>query len=234
MRRNGAMKDGKFKFFEKCTPARIKTIGTAAFAVLLIAFSVALPVYAWLLPSKNLAGYAPVSAPESLYIGTGNEEDIRYLYFSGVDYDEAGQVEYVLSVQGEGIPSYGLQLGYTTNNPLTYSLYAAEQYTEGLPAPEGAVRYVSFDPSVADTFYVKTNDVPIEGREPNVQMSTTYGDYLHVDEHANPRYWQSAHSFAAEPMGFVHYYILRISWEEGENNRETDIICFAARVKFYE
>ena len=99
---------------------------------------------------------------------------------------------------------------------------------------EGAVRYVSFDPSVADTFYVKTNDVPIEGREPNVQMSTTYGDYLHVDEHANPRYWQSAHSFAAEPMGFVHYYILRISWEEGENNRETDIICFAARVKFYE
>ncbi|MBP5593046.1 MAG: hypothetical protein J6X75_02625 [Clostridia bacterium] len=231
----------------------INRIGAILLAVLFFVSSIAVPVYAWLYFGRNVAGYAPISSPESLFIGTGNEEDIKYLYFSGVDISRSQTyMEYVLCVSGEGIQYYGLQFGYTTNNQFTYSLYNAtkvDSYTDG------AVVYYSHDESVAPSYYVKTAEqgqspvaIPItylnkaESEEilaTDALHGNTFGSYANVNKYAEPIYWKTTKSISVETGAgltrqFTHYYILRISWEPGKNNRETDIICIAAKVASYD
>lgn len=214
--------------------ARAKAIYAISLAVVIASAAIAAPVYAWITLSKGASVYAPISAPESLYIGTGNGEDIKYLFFNGINLSSAGYAEYIICINGEGIASYGLQFGYTTNNPLTYSIYAAEQVTSG-PIPSSAVTYVSSDPTVADTYYVKTTGSPMSVSMVNAPLSTTYGSYQYVNSSATPVYWKTASSIPANETGaaFTHYYILQISWTHGQNNRETDIVCISAKVGGY-
>ena len=59
----------------------------------------------------------------------------------------------------------------------------------------------------------------------------TYGDYDEVDKYGEPLYWQTTNIEPGYANGdFITYYILRVNVNDKEiNDRETDVICFAAK-----
>ena len=207
--------------------------------------------YAWMVSDKRLAAYAPVSAPEALYIGAGHRdienntfEDIRYMYFDGLDAEEGNYVDKVFCVFGKGIRNYRLQIAYTTNNPFTYQIYHAQEVAAsdlvGDP-PANSVMYVTHQ-TTPETFYYYADGEPLAGTYLNqgagglangTKHSNTYDDYTHVQANAEPIYWQSSASPAEtgnSSEDFVNYYILRVNKNGKENNdRETDILCIVAK-----
>lgn len=233
---------------ENQTPERPKrtgrTVGTVAF-VLAVAAILSLPVLAWFNLRKELKAYAPVSAPESLYIGAGHKsadtfEDIRYLYFDGIDAtDDTGYSDYVFCVYGQFVSGFRLQLAYTTNNQFSYELYMAQ---ESEVSSEGAVRYVTHT-ATPETYYYSVSGPMIEGTFLNRTVvdgleiadgsyhNDTYGEYTELDRFAEPLYWQTANVIPGNIRGeFVHYFILRVRTnEKTANDRETDVLCIAAR-----
>ena len=210
------------------------------FAVL----SLGVATYAWYSTRAGIAVYAPVTSPEALYIGAGHRdmtedtfEDIRYLYFGGLDAEGADYVDKVFCVYGSGIGAYKIQLAYTTNNPFTYQLYHATE-----SEVSGSVAYVVHQ-GEAKTYYYSANGEAVSGNylnrttENGVSVATsanhadTYGEYNAVQKHAEPIYWQTAAAETGNLRGdFVNYYLLRINKNgKATNDRETDVICIAAR-----
>lgn len=174
-------------------------------------------------------------------------EDIRYLYLNGIDVNEdQGYYDYVFCIFGKAIHYYRLQLAYTTNNQFEYELYRA---TETTTYQQGAVEYVTHE-DVPRTFYYYTdNSRKIQGTFLNRTVvggeaiadstlhNATYGDgdggYSNVQKYAEPIYWQSSTS-DKEPGNsdgdFINYYILRVKMNgKAANDRETDVICIAAK-----
>ncbi|MBP5177460.1 MAG: hypothetical protein ILP02_02625, partial [Clostridia bacterium] len=201
---------------------RIRIANVFLACVLVVLSVAAIPTLAWFYSGKNLAAYAPISTPESLFIGTGQREDIRYLYFSGIDVTkEKKYVDYVISVRGEGVGGYMLQLGYTTNNQFSYAIYGA---TESFSAEEGAVEYVPVNTSLSVAYY-KASGEAISGVYLNKQEAVeaiaktsdsyhalTYDSYDSVHKYAEPIYWQTADRIRLDSgREFTHYYILRVS-----------------------
>ena len=226
-----------------------KLILSVCILVILILCLTGLPVFAWFYMHKSLAAYAPVSSPESLYIGSGHcepdrFEDIRYLYFESMNAREDDYWDYVFCVYGKSVPGYKLQLAFTTNNQFTYEIYNA---TESSVDSEGAIEvWTHTDPSVP-YYYTLTGDA-IGGNYLNSQVvdgetianstkhAQTYrteeGSYDNVQYYAEPIYWQTSTAQSGNARGtFVNYYILRVIKPVGmvTNNRETDILCLAAK-----
>lgn len=216
---------------------------------LLLLLSAIVPVYAWFASQHDLAAYAPVSSPEALYIGAGHTElendlfeDIRYMYFNGMDVtDETHYVDRVFCVYGKSISGYRLQLAYTTNNQFTYEIYHA---TESQVQSASAVAY-STHGATPTTYYYSINGSAIAGTYLNkttvegedlasqTYHTDTYGSYSNVNKYAEPIYWQTTGVEAGSPHGrgnFVNYYILRVRTDaKSLNDRETDVICISAK-----
>lgn len=223
---------------------RVVTVG------ILCLSSVGTLVYAWMFSDKRLSAYAPVSSPELLNIGAGHRdaengtfEDIRYMYFDGLDAKDEEYFDKVFCVYGKGVEKYKIQLAYTTNNPFTYEIYPASE-SEVYSAT--AVAYSTHQtPSV--TYYYSINGEVISGNYLNKTVengktvandeyhSLTYdyneSSYDNVNEFAEPIYWQtSSAETGSEDADFVNYYILRVHKNGKENNdRETDVLCIAAK-----
>ena len=225
---------------------KLKIIGLSIAMFFTFAILVVVPVYAWL-SGHEVVVYAPINTSTSLYIGAGNEEDIRYLSFEGIDATSAQRyVDYVFSVTGEFVRHYKIQLAFTTNNEFTFELYKAT--TTKPENPSGQVDYVThpLDGSSAQTitYYIdnngkvngsyrnqKGNDLLGNDSTSNPFYSDTYGSYTYVDKNAVPLYWQTNATIEAGGDSFHHFYILRlIIGNKTTNDRETDIICIAARV----
>ena len=222
---------------------------TLVVVCLALALAIALPVYAWFVSDIRLAAYAPVSSPEALYIGAGHSdlahdsfEDIRYMYFNGMDAtDENHYVDRVFCVYGKSVSGYRLQLAYTTNNQFTYEIYHATESTVG---SNYDVAYTTHGETPA-TYYYSTNGAAIAGSYLNkttvdgVDLATdayhtdTYDTYsrANVSDYAEPIYWQTTSVEAGNARGdFVNYYILRVwTGSKSQNDRETDVICLAAK-----
>ena len=66
----------------------------------------------------------------------------------------------------------------------------------------------------------------------NNYYKDTYDTYTHVDKNAVPLYWQTNATIeTGSGATFNHYFILRLYiGNKKTNDRETDIICIAARV----
>ena len=229
--------------------AKIYRVFTLVVVCLMLAAAIALPVYAWFVSESGLAAYAPVSSPEALYIGAGhtdlssNEfEDIRYMYFNGMDAtDASGYVDRVFCVYGKSVSGYGLQLAYTTNNQFSYEIYHA---TESQVSGASAVAYTTHGDTPA-TYYYSINGAAIAGSYLNkttvdgedlatsAYHTDTYGSYAssHVSAYAEPIYWQTTAVEVGNDRGsFVNYYILRVLTDgKSLNDRETDVICIAAK-----
>ena len=241
------------------------TMRIAALLLALISLTISMPVYAWFAKQHELAAYAPVSSPEALYLGAGHTdlennqfEDIRYMYFTGLDLTNGIRYDYrVFCVYGKAVEGYKLQLAYTTNNQFTYELFHAyESESEG-----SVVSYLTHS-STPTTYYYSlayvssanpltvaapTNENPassaIAGTYLNKQTvggedlasgslhSDTYGEYTKVNKYAEPIYWQTTSAIAGSLRGsFVHYYIIRVDkGSKAVNDRETDILCIAAK-----
>ena len=121
---------------------------------------------------------------------------------------------------------------------------AAEKSTD----PAGTVIYTTHPNSGQArniTYYIKQNGringsyknqdgsdiIGIKGTNNNY-YSDTYGSYTNVDTNAVPLYWQTNATIeTGSGATFNHYFILRLYiGNKQENDRETDIICIAARV----
>lgn len=229
----------KFKLY------RILTLATLG---ILLLTAIALPVYAWFV-GQGLAAYAPVSSPEALYIGAGHTElendqfeDIRYMYFNGMDVtSETHYVDRVFCVYGKSVAGYRLQLAYTTNNQFAYQIYHA---SESSTYSAAAVEYATHS-STPQTYYYSIVGEPIAGNYLNRTVVSgetladdtyhddTYDEYaaLNVSKYAEPIYWQTSSVEIGNIRGnFVNYYILRVITDgKTQNDRETDIICLAAK-----
>ena len=216
-------------------------------AIFVIAITVVLtlPVLSWVFLNKQLLAYAPISSPDALYIGAGHRdiehdtfESIRYLYFDSVNAGEEYS-DHVFCVYGRAISGFKLQLAYTTNNQFIYEVYNA---TESTTPSEGAVKYVTHS-DTPETFYYSVNGGMIAGSFLNKrevdgealangdEHSVTYGTYENVNPYAEPIYWQTDAVIRGNSKAdFVNYYILRVRTNGNvENDRETDILCIAAK-----
>ena len=137
----------------------------------------------------------------------------------------------------ETVGSYKIQLAHTTNIDFTYTIYKA---SESEAAETGGVVYV--DKYNTKHYYKK--DTELLGAYLNQDGETkiandtlhdkSYGTYSSVQKNAEPLYWQSTESItpttATGEKGFVDYYILEVSWENGEvpNDKETDMVYITA------
>lgn len=265
---------------------KLKIIGLSIAMFFTFAILVVVPVYAWL-SGHEVVVYAPINTSTSLYIGAGNEEDIKYLYLENIDLtSDVRHKDYVFSVSGAFVRHYKIQLAYTTNNQFTFELYRAivvagdnafasvasptlvniRNYYEKVngeyvkttdTAINANKTYYVVDADVKYTtqegedIYYKISGSAIAGIIPNETASNsnlgknndyyysdTYGSYRNVNKYAIPLYWQMASTvdISKEVDGqqvrddFPHFYILRVIFGDKEiNDRETDIICIAAK-----
>ena len=231
-----------------------KKIALTVSMVLLVIVQVIVPVFAWFAITRLLGAYAPISKPQALYIGAGHREfdpvkheflddhfeDIRYLYFNGIDVNEdVDHYDYVFCIFGKAVPHYKLQLAYTTNNQFTYEIFPA---TESNVYSENAVAYTTHTATPGTYYYSPSAVTPLAGAFLNDQTvggelladntlhADTYGTYNNLDKYAEPLYWQTTGVENGHPRGdFINYYVLRVNLNgKSLNDRETDVICIAA------
>ena len=213
--------------------ARLTTVTSM---ILMFLMFVTTPVYAWLNSSKTIASYIPISTASSLFIGAGHNDDIKYLYFDNVDTESvATYKDFIFTISGEFAGSYKIQLAFTTNNQFTYDIFHANESTT---PSASSVAYVA---QGGTNYYYTINGAALSGTYMNMgssgvlanssMHSQTYGSYNNVDKNAEPLYWQTSDSITGNVHGnFVHYYILRVYFNsKGVNDRETDVICIAAK-----
>lgn len=239
----------------KRTVARkILPIAVTMAAILL---ALALPVLSWFARGKQLLAYAPITSPEALYIGAGHRdtvngtfEDIRYLYFNGIDANDAdGWSDYVFCVYGTAISGFNLQLAFTTNNQFEYEVYVASE--SPTPTANTLVDYQAHDEEQTHYYYEIDQEVnsgnPVAGSFLNLDAveyanndlylannsrhASAYGLYGNVNRFAEALYWQTDSPIAGDSTGeFVVYFILRVKTNgKTSNDRETDILCISAK-----
>ncbi len=239
---------------EKKKKSRIRIFLSVTAMILAAMIIMAMPVTAWLAVNKVIAIYTPVSKPESLFIGAGHRnidtsthsftddhfEDIRYLYFNGIDVNAGEEYyDYVFCIFGKMISGYKIQLAFTTNNQFRYEIFRASESTTDSP---GAVEYRTHSAS-PQTYYYTATGTALAGSFLNARVVNgetiadssrhvdTYGSYDDVQKYGEPLYWQTANSEPGYGRGdFINYYILRV-YINGKiaNDRETDVICISAK-----
>ncbi len=127
----------------------------AALIVTVALFSTATSL-AWFSYQRRIAKVMKIDSPNVLYLNSAHREDAINFEVKGINaeekivddynnavlYDNSGNVDmengekknithkdYVFNVTGEAVDTFTIQLAYTTNNPFSYELYAANEYT---------------------------------------------------------------------------------------------------------
>lgn len=229
--------------------------GIPAIAILIV-LGVTITARAWFYSGRRTVAISEISNPTIIGIGSGNEEDLRYINLGRIDVSAPDDSEsarpykdFVFCINGINILYYKLQLAYTTNNQFEYEIYPAELWDGTGSMPDASVLYtvnVTGNGVAAGTnqYYYKTGP-RIEGTIKNLDTgatdeiiahssdryhSETYGAYTNRQKNAIPLYWQSDRSLDGSSGTFCNYYILRVIWtEDSKNNKETDIIYIAAK-----
>ncbi len=227
---------------EKVETISVKRLSIVTSLILILLLFVASPVYAWLNTGKVLLAYAPVSTVSSLFIGAGHNEDIKYLYFDGIDAKDQGEryKYYVFCISGEFAPYYKIQLAYTTNNQFTYDIFHATESNNPagatvsyIAAEDGTTYYYTINGGAISGTYLNGQAVGGEYIADNTYHSDTYGSYNSVNKYAEPIYWQTSGLITGNVYDkFTHYYILRVYLgNKIDNDKETDVICIAAKTQ---
>ncbi len=214
-----------------------KTWAVTAIAMALLALLI-VPVFGWMYMERSMETMTKINIPYALKLGAGNTRPIQELELSNIDV--SGEQKYkdivfcVYSSQEN--KEYHLQLAHTSNIGFTYKIYHASK------DENGSVNYLKENYRQGDK---------LEGRYLNQRddskyatdrfHGTTYGSYDSVQISAEPLYWKttekqtldketSAITTIDEDKYYVHYYILRISWDDTvQNNKETDMIYIMAK-----
>ena len=121
-------------------------IGVAV--LLTVALIVSIPAYSWFSNQRKAAEMFKVEYPNSLYINAAHREDRIFFNLDAINIneykldpitkeqivDEHGEpykvdkFMYAFSVSGSNSQRFLLQMGHTTNNQFTYTVYEATQY----------------------------------------------------------------------------------------------------------
>lgn len=154
------MKKLKQKFNKMSVSRKIELVLAV---VLTIGLIIAMPTIAWFNYQREIIKLQKVQSPNALYLSAAHREDSRYFEIDGINADEViadgfgnpvlsggneqkiTHKDYVFCVTGEAVSEFTIQLAYTTNNPFTYKVYAADELT-AKPAPVAgvAVDYVEY------------------------------------------------------------------------------------------
>ena len=171
-------------------------------------------VFGWFVYDRHVDAIAKTSNPTAIFIGAGNEEDIMYMDLSDIDvnsvnsYDENEVTHYykdfVFCIRGINVPTYRLQLAYTTNNQVNYTIYPAKEgnevnvkgylvYTPHTTGSSSVRYYIESSASPVGGTYLNKNTSTITGKNNDSYYTDTYDDYsnTYVHTYAVPIYWQS-------------------------------------------
>ena len=228
---------------------RARAIAIAAVVVLSFVFT----AFSWFFYGRAAAAVSGVSDPTAIFINAGNQEDIRYMYMSGIDVENGDSYkDFVFCVRGNNVISYRLQLAYTTNNQFEYELYPAQLAPGAVPNDAVGFSYYYTHPTsgnqVEQIYYAPDGTLPLAGHflnrdtpdpyeilayQSDSYYSRTYDDYPEYHKYAVPLYWQTDGLIYTTPDAnndFCDYYLLRVLWgPDARNDKETDIIYISAR-----
>ena len=142
-----------FRDYYKSLPKskQVQFTVAAASTVLLLT---ALPVVAWFSYQRGIVKLQKIQSPNTLVLSAAHREDCVNFEINGINADEnmldgnndpitennkpkkITHKDYVFAVSGTAVDKFTIQLAYTTNNPFTYEVYAADEVTEDkLPTP---------------------------------------------------------------------------------------------------
>ena len=103
--------------------------------------------------------------------------------------------------------NYILQLAHTTNLPLTYEIYTADEWAK------------------------KTTPIKEANAQEKQHHAETYGTYTNVQINAEPLYWLSNRT--ANATTGIDYYVLVVNWKSGTTaesviNKDTEMVYLSA------
>ena len=102
---------------------------------------------------------------------------------------------------------YILQLAHTTNLPLTYEIYTADEWAQ------------------------ETTRIKEANAQEKQHHAETYGTYSSVQKNAEPLYWQAERT--ANATTGIDYYVLVVNWKSGTTaesviNKDTEMVYLSA------
>ena len=125
--------------------------------------------------------------------GVTNATEIE---LGNLDFSKAGSKEIPFAVYATAKTKYILQLAYTTNLPLSYSLYRKD---------ENNLTLVGFSQKTVDNDY-------------------SYGNYSSLQDNARPEYQQTDRPIEIG-RNDVHFFVLKVEWTNTNvSAKETDMI----------
>lgn len=171
---------------------------------------------AWLFENKGLQTMTKIQF-QYLDLYETNDDVTIPVELGKIDVRSAGEKRIPFRVRASEEDNFILQLGYTTNLPLTYQI----KEVEGWNATNGT--------TITGQFLNKSDNGVANGTE----HTTTYENYNSVQTNAEPIYWQSEPISRGAKAENVHDYILIVSWQkcdEQVRDKETDMIYLTAGI----
>lgn len=204
---------------EKSLPWQKRQLILALLTSVLLA--VVMGALAWLNYTRGLQTTAMLQMP-ILFLQDKNGVDTVSVDIGNTDVSSSGKKVYLFGVRATASTEYILQLAHTTNIDLQYNIYYAQTLQEaGWTQVDNL--YVNYSAPL-DGAYL-TNDRDQTPNTYDETYKTGAGNvYEHVQDQANPRYWQAANpkSIIADNVDF---YALEITWGGNlTNNKESDMI----------
>ena len=120
--------------------------------ILTVALFVSAPSFAWFSYKRRIVKLQKVEAPNVLVLSAAHREESMCFEINGIDPNEVAKnvrlnpimeevggesrekkityKDYAFCVTGTAVDKFTIQLTYTTNNPFTYAVYAADELTE--------------------------------------------------------------------------------------------------------
>ena len=135
-----------------------KRVQIALAFILTVALLVSAPSFAWFSYKRRIVKLQKVEAPNVLVLSAAHREESKCFEINGINAEETAvdvylqpirdqsgtdsqgdpilqnrkitYKDYAFCVTGDAVDKFTIQLAYTTNNPFTYEVYAAEELTE--------------------------------------------------------------------------------------------------------
>lgn len=155
-----------------------------------------------------------------IYIEGPEGAESQLIPLGDIDVTSGTSREYVFRIVTKPENRYRVQFAHTTNVPFSYTIYPVSTGVSGNSVTvEGNTYYYDNTNPLAGA-YITDNDATHQ---------VTYGsDSNHVQEDAEPRYWQSQ---VVTQGSNLSYYVLKVSWNgELKNNKETDMVYLTVRL----
>ncbi len=138
-------KKGLEKFNKSSWQIKLQLVIALTLTALLL---IAIPTAAWFNYQRRIVKMQKIQSPNVLILSAAHREDSMFFNIDGIDADAEkkdgygnaisgvdGKTEkithkdYVFCVTGEAVNRFTIQLAYTTNNPFSYRVFAAEELT---------------------------------------------------------------------------------------------------------